>query len=78
MTTPAMMPRKAQPVRTVTRTGGSQPVCDYIRPNGSACMCEGEKHAFVESVRRIVPVRRNPAMRDALNRAGLGLKVGQL
>jgi len=47
--TPNAMPRKSAPVRKVVRTGGSQAVCDYIRPDGSACTCEGVKHAFVES-----------------------------
>lgn len=70
MTSPMNMPGKIA-VRTVTRTGGTQMVCDYIRPNGSPCQCEGVKHAFVESVRLLPTKKRNPAMADAIRKAGL-------
>ena len=72
--TPNAMPRKSAPVRTVTRTGGTQFVCDYIRPDGNPCACEGVKHAVVESVRVIRTPKRNPAMRDALQSAGWGAR----
>lgn len=68
--TPNAMPQKSAPVRKVVRTGGTRMVCDYIRPNGSGCTCEGVKHAFVESVRVIRTPKRNPAMADALKNAG--------
>lgn len=67
---PNAMPQKSAPVRTITRTGDSQPVCDYVRDNGAICTCEGVTHGFVESVRVITRVRRNPAMADALRKAG--------
>ena len=67
---PSNMPGKIA-LRTVTRTGGTEMVCDYIRPNGSPCTCEGVKHAFVESVRLLPTKKRNPAMADAIRKAGL-------
>jgi hypothetical protein len=68
---PNLMPRKATPVRSTVRTGGTQMVCDYIRPDGSGCTCEGVKHTFVERVAVLRPLsRRNPAMAQALQNAG--------
>jgi len=67
---PSNMPGKIA-LRTVTRAGGTEMVCDYIRPNGSPCTCEGVKHDFVESVRLLPTKKRNPAMADAIRKAGL-------
>jgi len=68
---PSNMPQKAAPVRTVSRAVGSTPVCDYIRPNGSACMCEGVKHVGVESVLVIRPLGKpNRSVAAALRKAG--------
>lgn len=71
--TPNMMPRKATPVRAVTRTFGSRPVCDWDDRYGPGkpCLCEGVKHAGVESVLRLARTHRNPAMADAIRKAGL-------
>lgn len=69
---PSQMPRKAAPVRVVTRMVDRRPVCDYERTPGSVCGCEGFVHSGVERVLALRPLNKpNRSMAAAIRKAGL-------